>query len=141
MVQGMWQGGLSLPRIASPAWPKRVKYVDVEADRRAVEAWIRENALPAGVAEGSALEASKKGGGRPRTYDPATVEAEVIRLMDERGEFDTRDEEWNCLARLEAELMRFCEAEFGKEPARSTLQAPISNGLATWRGVLPIICR
>jgi hypothetical protein len=38
---------LPLPSAFSPS-PRRIKYVDVEADRREVEAWIRENALPAG---------------------------------------------------------------------------------------------
>jgi len=45
VVDGMRQGGLSFA-FAPPL--RRFEYVYVEADRRAVEAWIRENALPAG---------------------------------------------------------------------------------------------
>ena len=42
------QPGISspLPSVFTPS-PRRIKYVDVEASRGAVETWIRENALPA----------------------------------------------------------------------------------------------
>jgi hypothetical protein len=72
-------------------------------------------------------------GGRPPRYDHAMIEAEVSRLMDYYGEFVVADKQWNCPARLEEKLMSFCKKSFGKEPARSTLQAPISSGLHKWR--------
>jgi hypothetical protein len=81
-------------------------------------------------------EASKGRSGRRPTYNPKLIEDEVIRLMEERGEFDVRNKEWNYQARLEVELQKYCEGEFGEEPVRSTLQAHIANGLAKWRGEL-----
>jgi len=78
-------------------------------------------------------EASKGRGGRPRRYDHDTIEDEVLRLMDHHGDFVAGDKEWDCQARLEEALARFCIEKFGEEPARSTLQAPISSGLAKSR--------
>jgi hypothetical protein len=101
------------------------------------ELFFYENDLQAIARSESALRtnavAPKGRGGRRRRYDPELIEAEVIRLMELRGEFDIRDKQWNCQARLETELMTFCEGEFGEEPVRSTLQTPIANGLAKWR--------
>ena len=53
--------------------------------------------------------------------------------MDHHGGFVAGDKEWDCQARLEEAVMQFCKTKFGEEPARSTLQAPISSGLAKWR--------
>ena len=75
----------------------------------------------------------KHAGGRPRQYDHGMVEAEVSRLMDHHGEFAVVDKQWNSQARLEDALKQFCEKNFGEEPARSTLAAPIASGLAKWR--------
>jgi hypothetical protein len=92
--------------------------------------------LSAGSAEKATqkpAEAWKGHGGRPPRYDHDMIEAEVLRLMDHHGEFIIGDAQWNCQARLEEALMPFCKKSFGREPARSTLQAPIQSGLDKWR--------
>ena len=113
-----------VPSVFTPS-PRRIKYADVEADRGAVQAWIRENALPA-----DRISAPKGRGGRPPRYNHDEIEDKVLELMDDNNEFDT--DGW-CRARLEDEIKQFCMKRFGKKPANSTVEATISRGLDKWR--------
>ena len=47
VVNWMQRGSFTPEPSVFTAWPRWIKYNDVEADRGAVETWIRENALPA----------------------------------------------------------------------------------------------
>jgi hypothetical protein len=91
----------SLPSIVLARGSKRVEYVNVEADRPAVEAWISENALPAGwisAAEGS--EKVRSPAGRKPSADWDALEAALeLRIRDEGfPTLDNDDENWRCKA-------------------------------------------
>jgi hypothetical protein len=78
---------------------------------------------------------ANKGGrrrGRPPAVDWSVVETEVLRLMDENGNFGADSPEWNARARLEEAIESFCESKFMARPARSTIQEHIEPWLIQW---------
>jgi hypothetical protein len=62
------------------------------------------------------------------------VEAEVFRLMDEKGEFCADDPEWNGPARLEEAIGDFCKELTGVRPKETALKEYIKDPLQRWRG-------
>lgn len=72
-------------------------------------------------------------GGRPPAVDWKVVKDEVFRLMDYNRDFGPDDPDWNAQARLEEALEDYCETEFGKRPAKSTIQLRIKPWLEEWR--------
>jgi hypothetical protein len=61
------------------------------------------------------------------------VDAEVFRLMNEKGEFAADNPEWDAQARLEEAIGAFCENLTGKRPGETTLKDNIKEPLRRWR--------
>ncbi|MGB8900749.1 MAG: hypothetical protein WCC90_16590 [Methylocella sp.] len=112
-------------------------FVEVEADSRAVEKWLRENAMPRGWQGAAAEEGTPTRRGPPPKYDWSAIRKEAFRLMDLHGDFSDDNPEWDRQARLEEELLLFCANKFGedKEPSPSRLRDRdrIPSWLAEWR--------
>jgi hypothetical protein len=127
-----WVGGMPQVAFTPWPWPRLVKYVDVEADRRAVEEWIRENALPAGwisAAEGS--EKVRFPAGRKPKADWDALEAALKLRIDDIGypTPDHADKNW----RRREDVIRWAQdlLEDRKEPvARTTVAGQIDGMLA-----------
>jgi hypothetical protein len=64
---------------------------------------------------------SEKKRGRRDAYPWKKIEAKLIQLMDYHGAFTADDAEWNSQAKLEKELMAFCEKECGRSPSLTQL--------------------
>jgi hypothetical protein len=74
----------------------------------------------------------QKPGPKP-DFDWEMIGAKCYDLMDYHGEFDTSDPEWDCQARLEEALMKFCQDTWKREPGPSTLRERLPAWLSTWR--------
>jgi hypothetical protein len=74
--------------------------------------------------------------GRKPEFNWELIETECHRLMDHHGYFDVSDPEWDCQARLEEALKRFCQDNWQREPAGSTwrqrLPEWIPRSLSIW---------
>jgi hypothetical protein len=105
------------------------RFTDVQADSRAVEKWIRENAMPRGWQGAAAEEGTQTRRGPKPKYAWDAIREETFRLMDKNGDFSDDKPEWDRQARLEDALLSFCA---GKEPAHSTLQEKLPGWLADW---------
>lgn len=96
VTDGMRLGSLSLPRIvfALPTGPKRAEYIEVEADRRAVEAWIAANALPAGW---TIEKVRSPAGAKPKADWDALEDALKLRVREiDLPDRDHDDKKWRC---------------------------------------------
>lgn len=73
--------------------------------------------------------------GAPPKYDWVMIHDEMLRLMNENGDFDRSDPKsgWNAQMRLEEKLKSYCEGRFDAEPATSLLRPRITRWLAEWR--------
>jgi hypothetical protein len=76
---------------------------------------------------------AKNKGGRPPIVTQDKVDAEVFRLMNEKGEFSADDPEWNGPARLEEAIADFCENLTGVRPSETTRKAYTKQPLRRWR--------
>ncbi len=74
----------------------------------------------------------QKPGPKP-DFDWAKIEAKCYALMDHHGAFDASDPEWDCQARLEEALNKFCLDKWQREPGSSTLRKKLPEWLSTWR--------
>ena len=72
-------------------------------------------------------------GGRPPVVNWEMVGEEVVRLMNDNGEFSVDDPEWNAQARLESAIADFCETKFGTRPGETTIRDHIREPLERWR--------
>jgi len=61
------------------------------------------------------------------------IEAKCYDLMDENGDFTLDDPDWDCQARLETALMKFCQDTWKREPGASTLREKLPEWLSAWR--------
>jgi hypothetical protein len=75
---------------------------------------------------------SKKRGPKPR-YDWEALKQEAFRLLATRGDFDSSKPDWNAQARLEEELLNWCDAQSKPAPARTRLKDHIRQWLTGWR--------
>jgi hypothetical protein len=107
-------------------------FVEVEADSRAVEKWLRENAMPRGWQGAAAEEGTPTRRGPPPKYAWDAIREEAFRLMNHHGDFSDDNPAWDRQACLEKELLLFCANKFGKEPAPSTLREKLPGWLADW---------
>jgi len=71
--------------------------------------------------------------GRKPEFNWELIETECHRLMDHHGYFDVSDPEWDCQARLEEALKRFCQDNWQREPAGSTLRQRLPEWISAWR--------
>jgi hypothetical protein len=74
----------------------------------------------------------QKPGPKP-DFDWEKIEAKCYGLMDHNGDFTPDDPDWDCQARLETALMKFCQDTWGREPGESTLRDKLPEWLLTWR--------
>ena len=65
-------------------------------------------------------------------FDWEMIEAKCYDLMDYHGPFMRSDEEWDCQARLETALRKFCDDTWGRVPADSTLREKLPKWLSAW---------
>jgi hypothetical protein len=61
------------------------------------------------------------------------IETKCYDLMDDNGDFTPDDPDWDCQARLETALMKFCQETWGREPGASTLRDKLPEWLSAWR--------
>jgi hypothetical protein len=112
-------------------------FVEVEADSRAVEKWLRENAVPRGWQGAAAEEGTPTRRGPPPKYAWDAIREEAFRLMNHHGDFSDDNPEWDRQARLEEELQLFYANKFGKDkepsPSRLRDRDRIPCWLAEWR--------
>jgi hypothetical protein len=73
----------------------------------------------------------QKPGPKP-DFEWEVIEAKCYALMDHHGNFTSDDEEWDCQARLEEALMKFCQETWEREPGGSTLREKLPGWLLTW---------
>jgi hypothetical protein len=66
-------------------------------------------------------------------FEWEAIEAKCYELMDYHDEFTSDDPDWDCQARLEEALMKFCQETWGREPGASTLRDKLPKWLSTWR--------
>jgi hypothetical protein len=71
--------------------------------------------------------------GRKPDFDWEAIEAKCYALMDHHGDFTPDDPDWDCQARLEIALMRFCQEIWRREPGPSTLRERLPDWLSAWR--------
>ena len=90
-------------------------FVEVEANSRAVEKWLRENACPRGWQGAAAEEGTPTRRGPPPKYAWDAIREEAFRLMNHHGDFSDDNPAWDRQARLEEELQLFCANKFGKD--------------------------
>jgi hypothetical protein len=74
----------------------------------------------------------QKPGPKP-DFDWEKIEAKFYDLMDENGDFTPDDPDWDCQARVEEALMKFCQDTWKREPGPSTLRERLPAWLSTWR--------
>jgi hypothetical protein len=65
-------------------------------------------------------------------FELGEIEAKCYDLMDHNGDFTPDDPDWDCQARLETALMKFCQETRGREPGASTLREKLPEWLSTW---------
>jgi hypothetical protein len=73
----------------------------------------------------------QKPGPKP-DFEWEKIEAKCYALMDHNGDFMPDDPEWDCQARLEEALMKFCQDMWKREPGPSTLRERLPEWLSTW---------
>ena len=73
-----------------------------------------------------------KPGPKPE-FEWGRIETKCYDLMDHHGAFDASDPEWDCQARLEEALNKFCLDKWQHEPGSSTLRKKLPKWLSTWR--------
>jgi hypothetical protein len=73
----------------------------------------------------------RKPGPKP-DFDWEAIEAKCHELMDDNGDFTPDDPDWDCQARLETALMKFCQDTWAREPGPSTLRERLPDWLSTW---------
>jgi hypothetical protein len=61
------------------------------------------------------------------------IETKCYELMDDNGDFMPDDPDWDCQARLETALRKFCEDTWQRQPAPSTLRDRLPGWLSAWR--------
>ena len=71
--------------------------------------------------------------GRKPEFNWELIETECHLLMDHHGYFDVSDPEWGCQARLEEALKKFCQDNWQREPAGSTLRQRLPEWISAWR--------
>ncbi len=71
--------------------------------------------------------------GRKTEYDWDTVEAELYRIMDAKGDFSPEKKGWTAQARLEDALLDFCGLVLGREPSPAVLRRKLPEWLGAWR--------
>ena len=73
--------------------------------------------------------------GRRPAIDWTRAEGKVFQLMDYHGEFVPGDPEWDCQARLEAEIAQFVSDEFGETAVKSesVIRKHATTSLEKWR--------
>jgi hypothetical protein len=131
-------GGISLVIDGAPDWLGPTRF----ADRYPEAGHAAESLSFAGVSvhretfrrwllEISGKTAKKRG--RREQYPWAQLEQKTYRLMDEHGDFDAGDPEWDAQARLEEKLLEFCLELCSREPSRSTLEKHLKPWLENWR--------
>jgi hypothetical protein len=76
---------------------------------------------------------TKNLGGHPRIVTRDKIDAEVFRLMNEKGEFCADNPEWNAKARLEEAIAAFCESLTGARPSETTCKDYLKEPLQRWR--------
>jgi hypothetical protein len=72
-----------------------------------------------------------KPGPKPE-FEWGRIETKCYDLMDHHGDFMPDDRDWDCQARLETELMKFCQETWGREPGASTLREKLPEWLSAW---------
>jgi hypothetical protein len=102
------------------------EFTDCEADRRAMMAWLTENALPAGWHN---EDDSARQGGRPPQHDWDGIKEICLELLDRNGPVKPGSA-WT-RAKLEVSILERI-ARISKEPPRSTLQKKLTKWLAEW---------
>jgi hypothetical protein len=121
VVTGMRRGD---PSIVLAVGPKRVEYVWVEADRPAVEAWIRENALPA-----DRISAAYTPSGEIDPRDTVIRTSDLANLAEER-----RDSNFDFSSRTPAltseptPKLENVRAQPKRDQARAFIQAKFPDG-------------
>jgi hypothetical protein len=113
--------------------------MEFDVRRRDVERWERLYpelaAPPAPGKEPTPSEESDKPRQKPGPkpdFEWEKIEAECYDLMDYHGDFMPEDREWNCQARLEEALMKFCQDTWAHEPGPSTFREKLPEWLSTW---------
>jgi hypothetical protein len=98
--------------------------------RRRLDVERHERSFPAIMTLAPSEEKAKPG---PKPdFDWEKIEVKFKELMDYHGDFTPDDPKW-IQARLEEELLNFCEDTFGCEPGASTLRKRLPEWLSTWR--------
>jgi hypothetical protein len=73
-----------------------------------------------------------KPGAKPE-FEWGKIQTKCNALMDHHGDFTPDDPDWDCQARLETALMKFCQETWGHEPGASTLREKLPEWLSAWR--------
>ena len=79
---------------------------------------------------------SRKGKrGRRTAIDWTKADEKIFELMDYHGEFHPSEPEWDCQARLEAEITKYVSDEFGETAVKSetTIREHVRPSLEKWR--------
>jgi hypothetical protein len=71
--------------------------------------------------------------GRKPVYDREFLRRQVFELMNHHGDFLAGDRDWGSQADLERAVQAKFQAEFGSEPATSTIRKLIAEPLKEWR--------
>ena len=66
-------------------------------------------------------------------FEWGEIETKCYDLMDDNGDFTPDDPDWDCQARLETALMKFCQETWAREPGASTLREKLPEWLSAWR--------
>jgi hypothetical protein len=107
-------------------WEGFVRRLDVERHERR---YFPMTAAP--PSEELSNKPRQKPGPKP-DFDWGRIETKGYALMDHHGDFMPDDPEWDCQARLEEALMMFCQNEWQRQPAPSTLREKLPGWLLTW---------
>jgi hypothetical protein len=59
-------------------------------------------------------------------FEWGKIEAKCYELMDDNGDFTLDDPDWDCQARLETALRKFCDDTWQRQPAPSTLRRQVA---------------
>jgi hypothetical protein len=88
--------------------------------------------VPTTLSEELSNKLRQKPGPKP-DFNWGKIEGKCYDLMDHHGDFTPDDPDWDCQARLEEALMKFCQETEGRQPAPSTLREKLPGWLLTWR--------
>jgi hypothetical protein len=81
-------------------------------DRAAFEDWFARQSATHSLDQFNEPAEKRKAGRKPKV-DWVVVERKVHCLMDENGDFEVSDADWNCQACLEEAILDFCELRLG----------------------------